>query len=279
MTVQLQPTILIGHHATMDDMIVGTEWHQFIGRGHRCEGRLGWSNGAICNQVVDAWIHDPANPKALSGDLCVVPTSETTPSHNESTSNDDSAAEERGAAEPVIVGIKWHEFKGSGALCIGVLGDIRGDLCAEPRDALIHSEERKPQWIKEAEQRASGLKDSGKRLQFESGMVRDVAEDKPGFQYLIPKDVPMSAQMLTRVAEHLRKGAVKYEPRNWEKGDSDAEAERARESALRHMMQWLMGETDEDHAAAVIINVLFAETMQWKSDQKKEQNAESSSRN
>jgi hypothetical protein len=116
----------------------------------------------------------------------------------------------------------------------------------------------------------SGLKDSGQRLQFDSGMVRDIEDNKPGFHFLIPKDVPFDAQMLTRVAEHLRKGAKKYSPRNWEKGNSDAEAERARESALRHMMQWIMGETDEDHAAAVIINVIFAETMQYKADQKKE---------
>jgi hypothetical protein len=116
----------------------------------------------------------------------------------------------------------------------------------------------------------SGLKDSGARIEFGSGMVRDVAGDKPGFQYMFPKGVPMNKQMITRVADHLRKGAVKYSPRNWEKGDSDEEAERARESALRHMMQYIMGETDEDHAAAVIINIIFAETMQYKANQKKE---------
>jgi phytoene dehydrogenase-like protein len=90
------------------------------------------------------------------------------------------------------------------------------------------------------------------------------------FHFLIPKDIPFDAQMLTRVARHLREGAKKYTPRNWEKGNTDEEAERARESALRHMMQWIMGETDEDHAAAVIINVLFAETMQYKANNTKE---------
>lgn len=114
----------------------------------------------------------------------------------------------------------------------------------------------------------SGLKDSGERLQYKSGMVRDIETNKPGFHLMVPKDIPFDKQMLTRVAEHLRKGAKKYSPRNWEKGNSYEEAERARESALRHMMQWIMGETDEDHAAATIINVIFAETMQYKADQK-----------
>lgn len=115
----------------------------------------------------------------------------------------------------------------------------------------------------------SGLKDSGQRLQFDSGMVRDVVDDKPGYHFMIPKNVPMYKQMLTRVAEHLRKGAMKYSPRNWEKGDSEEEVERARESAFRHMMQWMMDEVDEDHAAAVIVNIIFAETMQYKVDLKK----------
>lgn len=114
----------------------------------------------------------------------------------------------------------------------------------------------------------SGLKDSGERIEFASGMVRDISSNKPAFNYILPKDIPFTDQMLTRVAEHLRKGAIKYSPRNWERADSHEEAERARESALRHMIQWLTGEDDEDHAAATIINVIFAETMSFKANRK-----------
>lgn len=149
-----------------------------------------------------------------------------------------------------------------------------GDMCVTPNASGANpthdvSNENEPA----AEQRGAAgfvIKDSGQRIEFESGMVRDVEEDKPGFHLLIPKNVPYEHQMLTRVAEHLRKGAKKYTPRNWEKGNTDEEAERARESALRHMMQWINGDRDEDHAAAIISNVLFAETMQYKADQKKE---------
>jgi hypothetical protein len=165
----------------------------------------------------------------------------------------------------VIVGIEQHEFVGSGDFCIGILGyaptsPMHNTVCNLPRTANIHKTINSK----------SSLKDSGERLEFGSGMVRDVEYDKPGFHFLIPKDIPFDAQMLTRVARHLREGAKKYTPRNWEKGNTDEEAERARESALRHMMQWVMGETDEDHAAAVIINVLFAETMQYKANNTKE---------
>lgn len=93
------------------------------------------------------------------------------------------------------------------------------------------------------------VKDSGERQQFESGMQRDTTEGKPRF------DLVFDGPMLERYAEHLRKGAVKYNPRNWMNANSVAEKERFRESAARHFAQWMAGDTDEDHAAAVIFNL------------------------
>lgn len=93
------------------------------------------------------------------------------------------------------------------------------------------------------------VKDSGKRQQFVSGMQRDVTEGKPRF------DLVFDGPMLERYAEHLRKGALKYNPRNWMKAASDEEMERFRESAARHFAQWMAGNTDEDHAAAVFFNI------------------------
>lgn len=114
----------------------------------------------------------------------------------------------------------------------------------------------------------SGLKDSGQRLLFASGMVRDVDDTKPAFDLVIPEGIPYKELMLTRWAELLRKGAIKYSRRNWEKANSNDELDRAKASAFRHFMQWFSDETDEDHAAAVFFNINEVETIRYK--QKKE---------
>lgn len=98
-----------------------------------------------------------------------------------------------------------------------------------------------------------GIKDSGERTKFESGMVRDIATDK--VDYLLVRDGPM----LRRWAEHLTGGAKKYSKRNWMKAEGEEEYQRFRESAARHFEQWLAGETDEDHAAGVMFNINGAE--------------------
>lgn len=109
-----------------------------------------------------------------------------------------------------------------------------------------------------------GTKDSGEREVHPSGMQRDVNTGKPRFDLLIPKGVPFEDLYLTRVARLYERGAQKYEPRNWEKANSQEELDRALESAFRHFMQWYAGETDEDHAAAVFFNINEAETIRWK---------------
>src|SRR5665213_3922478 len=93
------------------------------------------------------------------------------------------------------------------------------------------------------------VKDSGTRQQFESGMVRDTADDKIDWGLIV--DGPM----IKRWAVHLTKGAVKYSSRNWMKAEGEPELDRFRASAFRHFMQWYLGETDEDHAAAVFFNI------------------------
>lgn len=42
---------------------------------------------------------------------------------------------------------------------------------------------------------------------------------------------------------------------NWKKASTREEADRFRASALRHCIQWYVGETDEDHGAAVYFNI------------------------
>lgn len=97
------------------------------------------------------------------------------------------------------------------------------------------------------------VKDSGKRMEFDSGMVRDVSDDKTDFS------LPLDGPMFNRWAEHLTKGAKKYSKRNWMLAQGEAELERFKESAFRHFLQWYREETDEDHAAAVFFNINGAE--------------------
>jgi len=107
-------------------------------------------------------------------------------------------------------------------------------------------------------------RDSGKREERPSGYVRDTQEGKPRFDLIFPENVPYRAQMVTRLADLLARGADKYESRNWERANDVESLDRFKSSAMRHLIQWLTGETDEDHAAAVVYNVLAYESTDWK---------------
>lgn len=104
------------------------------------------------------------------------------------------------------------------------------------------------------------VKDSGEKVQFDSGMVRDAAKGKT--DYTLTLDGPM----FERWATHMTRACVnsdgtpgKYPPRNWMKADGQEEYERFKVSAFRHFVAWLNGERDEDHAAALFFNVNGAE--------------------
>jgi hypothetical protein len=105
---------------------------------------------------------------------------------------------------------------------------------------------------------AFDIKDSGARMQFESGMQRDTTEGKVDYSLV------MDGPMFKRWAIHLTKGAIKYLKRNWMKAAGEEELARFRESALRHFIQWYDGETDEDHASAVFFNINGAEYVRAK---------------
>lgn len=109
-------------------------------------------------------------------------------------------------------------------------------------------------------------KDSGERIDLGTGYVRDTNADKPAFHLMFPKGIPYEEQPLTRVADILRRGEQKYGTRNWELAEKPEEYERFKESALRHLIQVLNDEDDEDHAAAVVFNMLGIMMMQYKLD-------------
>ena len=101
------------------------------------------------------------------------------------------------------------------------------------------------------------VKDSGKRVDFPSGMRRDVDEDKPIYTLI-------DRAFLKRIALHLAKGAKKYGRNNWQLANSAEELQRFEDSAFRHLIQWLDGEEDEDHVAAIVFNLMCAEYVKRK---------------
>jgi hypothetical protein len=98
--------------------------------------------------------------------------------------------------------------------------------------------------------------DSGERRKFATGAVRDTDSDKPRFDLIPP-------HALQRVAELYTRGAAKYGENNWHKG---IPSQQMLASAMRHMEAYRRGETDEDHLAAVVWNVLAL--MQYEEEKK-----------
>lgn len=91
-------------------------------------------------------------------------------------------------------------------------------------------------------------RDSGARQHFDTGSVRDMREGKGRYDLLSPFAI-------RRLAGVLERGAAKYGDRNWEKGQPLA---RYCDSALRHLFQFLAGETDEDHLGQAMWNLAAA---------------------
>lgn len=97
--------------------------------------------------------------------------------------------------------------------------------------------------------------DSGKREVYVSGMERDIQNNKPRFDLLLPLNSKYEDTLLYRWAMLLERGMLKYGERNWEKANSFEELNRFKSSAFRHFIQLMNGENAEDHFAAVCFNL------------------------
>lgn len=98
------------------------------------------------------------------------------------------------------------------------------------------------------------IKDSGHRREFETGAVRDMEEGK-GRCDLLP------ACAVLRLSKHYENGVKKYGERNWEKGIPISSFI---DSAMRHILKYLDGQTDEDHLVAASWNIMCAMWMEEK---------------
>ena len=100
-------------------------------------------------------------------------------------------------------------------------------------------------------------KDSGRREEFKTGMVRDTQDDKPRYDLI-------DGAFLKRWAELMARGAKKYGENNWRKAATAEELTRFRASAIRHLFQYLEGDKSEDHCVAVAFNLAGAEMVEKK---------------
>ncbi len=107
-------------------------------------------------------------------------------------------------------------------------------------------------------------KDSGKKEYYASGMKRDTQKGKPNLYLWIPKDIPYKENLWTRIGALATRGAEKYGSRNMDLACSEEELERFKSSAMRHFLQWISDEDDEDHAAATFFNILQVENVKYR---------------
>lgn len=98
------------------------------------------------------------------------------------------------------------------------------------------------------------IKDSGERVTFASGSMRDPSTGKIKWSRIL------FGPMARRWAQHLTTAEAKYPDvapglPNFMLIETDEEYYRYKESALRHFMSWFYEETDEDHASATFFNI------------------------
>ena len=92
----------------------------------------------------------------------------------------------------------------------------------------------------------SDVRHGDKQTDFDTGAKRDTAEGK-GRPSLI------SPVLIHRLGVHLAEGAKHYGDDNWAKG---MPYRRTADSMIRHIFQWLAGDTEEDHLSAVCFGAM-----------------------
>lgn len=96
-----------------------------------------------------------------------------------------------------------------------------------------------------------------KMTSYDTGAVRDTGGK--GRMDLLP----MCA--LLRISKHMENALTHYPERNWEKG---LPMHSMLDSAIRHLVKYMDGMTDEDHLCAAATNLLMA---MWTEEKRPEQ--------
>lgn len=89
-------------------------------------------------------------------------------------------------------------------------------------------------------------------VQHESGMIRSDPAGKLDYTLV-------DLHMLERWARLLTVNVPSKGRGNWRNASTEEDELRAKQSAWRHFLAWQRGETDEDHAAALVFNVSVVE--------------------
>lgn len=92
------------------------------------------------------------------------------------------------------------------------------------------------------------IKDSGERTKFDTGAVRDMHAGKGRMDLL-----PLSA--IIELSKHCEEGALKYGEHNVDKGIPQHSL---CDSAMRHLVKYMRGDTDEPHLRAATWNLVWA---------------------
>ena len=80
-------------------------------------------------------------------------------------------------------------------------------------------------------------------------LLREDKSKKPDFTYL-----GMVYEASARIAQRFMFGEKKYARGNWREAQ---EVQTYKESATRHLFQYLSGQTDEDHLCAAAVNLIL----------------------
>lgn len=83
----------------------------------------------------------------------------------------------------------------------------------------------------------------------ESSLLREDKTGKTDYTYLTELK-----PIIDRICQRFTEGEAKYARLNWRNASDPLTYKK---SAMRHMFQYMNGETDEDHGVAAIINLLI----------------------
>lgn len=92
------------------------------------------------------------------------------------------------------------------------------------------------------------IKDSGERMRFNTGAVRDMHEGKGRMDLL-----PLSA--IIELSIHCEEGSKKYGEHNVDKGIPQ---QSLCDSAMRRLVKYMRGDADENHLRAAAWNIMWA---------------------